>query len=792
MMLAALTFPGSAWAWAALAAAVVLVPLAWWSLAPAGSHSRTLAVGLALRTLGIGLLVVSLLDPQWTAPKAVRGANLFAVVADNSEGLNVTDPGAEATRAALLQDGLAKGNETWLAQIADEFQLRSYVFDRSIQRVRDFGRLDFTGDQSNLGTALERLRERYAGQPLAGVLLFTDGNATDLDASSLDLRGLPPVHPVILGSDAIRDLRIADISVRQTAFDDAPVSLRVDVAGAGLGTNEYTVSVRPLGEAAATMAETTPEPARVRISDNDRPASTTFTWRPAGTGIQVYEIETGPADGRTIEEATPLNNRRLVMLDRGRPAQRILYVGGRPGWEFKFLNRALAEDPQLQMVGLLRVARREPKFEFKGRAGESSNPMFRGFEADAGEAPRYDQPVLVRVNARDEEELRGGFPDTAAELFAYDAVILDDVEAGFFTTDQLAILRRFVADRGGGLLVLGGADSLDNGGFAGSPLAAALPVYLDRRNRESPEGALHWALTREGWVEPWTRVNASEPDERERIQELPPLMVAHGLAQTKPGATVLATVEDEEGTSFPALIAQPYGAGRAACLTAGDLWRWALARDAEEAGLDRLWRQISRWLVTDVPAQVTISTEETQGAGTKLNVLVLDKDYRPLDFAQVRVTIRRLEGSYPQTNDTDSAGFTEVAIPAEPVADAPGRFAVTFSGRDAGAYLATAEATALGGEVVGSAATGWTIDPAAEEFRSLQPNRALLAEIARQTGGSVLDWADLEKFANELPTMPAPIEEMASQPVWHNAWVFLVALGCFASEWLWRRWRGLP
>src|SRR5690606_22856277 len=137
------------------------------------------------------------------------------------------------------------------------------------------------------------------------------------------------------------------------------------------------------------------------------------------------------------------------------------------------------------------------------------------------EAPRYDQPVLVRVNARDEAELRGGFPKTKEELYAYDAVMLDDMEAAFFAHEQLSLLRQFVSERGGGLLMIGGADSLDNGGYAETPLAAALPLYLDRAaQREAllPEGPLHWRLTREGWLEPWARVRANESDERARLQ----------------------------------------------------------------------------------------------------------------------------------------------------------------------------------------------------------------------------------------------------------------------------------
>ena len=60
-----------------------------------------------------------------------------------------------------------------------------------------------------------------------------------------------------------------------------------------------------------------------------------------------------------------VNNRQIVVVDRGQEPFRVLYVGGRPNWEFKFLNRAIEDDPQVQMVSLIRVARREPKFAFQ-------------------------------------------------------------------------------------------------------------------------------------------------------------------------------------------------------------------------------------------------------------------------------------------------------------------------------------------------------------------------------------------------------------------------------------------
>ena len=53
---------------------------------------------------------------------------------------------------------------------------------------------------------------------------------------------------------------------------------------------------------------------------------------------------------------------------------------------------------EVKLVSLIRMARREPKFQWRGREGEMSNPLFRGFKSEAPEeAQRYDQPVMVRL-----------------------------------------------------------------------------------------------------------------------------------------------------------------------------------------------------------------------------------------------------------------------------------------------------------------------------------------------------------------------------------------------------------
>jgi hypothetical protein len=121
----------------------------------------------------------------------------------------------------------------------------------------------------------------------------------------------------------------------------------------------------------------------------------------------------------------------------------------------------------------------------------------------------------------------------------------------------------------------------------------------------------------------------------------------------------------------------------------------------------------------------------------------------------------------------------------------PGLYHTTFVPRETGGYLAEVTVTDASGVEVGRAEAGWTSDPAADEFRSLQPNRALLEMIARQTGGEVVPAKALDSFAAGLPMKKAPIVEASSFPLWHTPALFVFALLCFVAEWGLRRWKGM-
>jgi uncharacterized membrane protein len=500
---------------------------------------------------------------------------------------------------------------------------------------------------------------------------------------------------------------------------------------------------------------------------------------------QVFRFRLRP--DKTASEATLANNKRTLVVDRGKGPYRILYVTGRPNWEYKFLRRAISEDEQVQLVGLLRVARREPKYDWRGRAGEVSNPLYRGFDnKDEEQTEQYDQPVLVRLNTRDAAELRDGFPKTQEELFGYHAVILDDVEAEFFSHDQMELLQEFVAERGGGFLMLGGKESFQQGNFHRTPIGHILPVYLDLLAQQETVTRAYLNLTREGWLQPWARLCDNEQDELQRLLEMPAFRVLNCVRAVKPGARVLATVGDDPTQQFPALVVHRYGNGRAAALTIGDIWRWGLKQAQMRDDMNRFWRQTLRWLVADVPNRISLQAKHKPDQVNQpvvFQVRVRKKNFEPMDNVSIAIEVRDPQGENLQ-------------LTAEPVLTESGLFEATYIPRYNGSYFATAIVNDANGAEVGDAKTGWAVDLEAHEFRSIRTNRPLLERIARQTGGQVIELDALEDFVRSLPSRAAPITDTWIKPLWDLRGIlpatFLLILMCFAGEWTLRRWKGMP
>jgi hypothetical protein len=313
-----------------------------------------------------------------------------------------------------------------------------------------------------------------------------------------------------------------------------------------------------------------------------------------------------------------------------------------------------------------------------------------------------------------------------------------------------------------------------------------LPVYLDRPQDGLPPGAVRWELAREGWLQPWARLRDNESDERVRLDALPTFEVVNRVRAVKPGASVIATARDLEGVEQPALTVQRFGRGRTAALTIGDVWRWGMRSAEAREDMDKAWRQWTRWLVSDVPGRVQLSIEPLAGdaaGAVNLQVRVRDEKFLPLDDATVTVEIEPVMTA-------EAAG--PLRLQAEPSVAEAGLYEVSYVPRLTGGYKAAVVATNAVGAEVGRDEAGWSVDLAADEFRSLTPNHALMETLARRTGGELVEADRLNAFVRSLPERRVPVMETWSYPLWHTPAMLVFAFACLLAEWGLRRWKGLP
>jgi hypothetical protein len=784
--------------WIAPAAAIgaVLLLIVCWAYIRAPASRGTRFWAWALKVFAVAAIAFCLLEPLASGTRPRPQANIMAVLVDNSQSMLIGGGlTAEHRRERLIQQ--VHEEAAWRERLEQDFDVRNYAFDSRLFACDDFGSLAFDGYASSLSQSVETIGSRYRQRPVAGLLLFSDGKATDQAAGECRWEDLGfPIYPVVdQASDGDqRDLAIASVSVNQSDFEAAPVTVQVEASGTGLSGEKI---VAQLANEKGKIVEEQIVP---QASGAGTAASVRFRFRPEESGLQFYRVNVfGESqrksfeDGESGVEATLVNNTRLVTVQGRRGPYRVLYVAGRPNWEFKFLNRALTEDAEIKLSGLIRMARKEPKFTFQDLRAGPTNPFFDGFdEGTADTTEQYDEPVVLRFGIDEGQELKAGFPKSADELFAYHAVILDDLEAAFFSEDQMLLLRRFVAARGGGLLMLGGPDTFSKGKYERTPLAELSPVFVegDRGSLRpragfgggAAEDAHRLALTREGLLEPWMRLRDTEDAEQVRLEAMPEFKSFSQIGRVKAGAFVLATIGGDANSGKPAMVVQRFGKGRSAALLVGDLWRWAMHREEKDnRDLAQSWRQLVRWMVSEVPrtVELKVQTPDDPSAPVTIDVQVHDPEFLPLDNADVDLTIFSPDGQ-------------ELTVSAEPSGEVAGLYSASYWPRQEGGYRVEAEVTAPDGSKLPSAEGGWTAEPAAAEYRSLDPDRAALEELAARTGGEVVAIDELDRFVASLPNRQVPVTETWVYPVWHQAWVLAFAIFCLCAEWGLRRWRGLP
>jgi uncharacterized membrane protein len=698
----------------------------------------------AARFVVIMLLLFCLARPMLVVATVVPQQNYLGILIDDSRSMGIKD--GDTTRAAVATD-LLKADHPLIRALAQKFKLRFFRFSDGAAPASGVEQLAFQGRHTDLGGALDEARRELAAVPLAGLVAVTDGadNAGAIGETLERLKAARvPVSVVGVGRERFtKDLELTRVEVPRTVLKGATVAADLGLTQAGFGGERATVDIEDGGRLVASREIRLPregEAATVRIY---------FTLKDRGARRLKFRVR--PQPGELIAE----NNERASLIQVDDRSQRILYFEGEPRWEVKFLRRAVAGDSSLHLVTLLRTS--ENKF--------------------------------LRLDVGDSTEVSAGFPKTRPELYRYRGLILGNVEASFFTHDQLRMIADFVSQRGGGLLTLGGREALGEGGFADSPVAEALPVVLKGGTRSSTDSTgffseLKVELTPAGRSHPMLQL-ASEPDRSEqRWSTLPFLSTVNDITAVKPGASALLVGRAEgRREPFVVLAAQRYGRGRAMTLAVQDLWRWRMdaTMPVTDLTLETLWRQQLRWLVSDVPDRVSVTTsaERTEpGRAVTLTAQVGDSAYLALNGARVTATITSPSG---------------VAVPAplEWSVARDGEYRGTFTPTEDGVYAIRVDAQ-QGRAALGSTTTHVEVGDMNTEHFGAEMQAGLLKRVASETGGRFYTPATVASLPEDVSFTESGTTVREERSLWDMPIVFLLFLGLVGGEWAYRRKRGLP
>jgi hypothetical protein len=501
-------------------------------------------------------------------------------------------------------------------------------------------------------------------------------------------------------------------------------------------------------------------PVRLRVGNQWRPAETLAL--PVGRRAVTWsaDIAAGAPGNLPLElvigEGDSAVSTRSEVRIAAPDTTRILYYQGALDWGYRFLSDILRRDPAFALTPIFNLA---PEGAPRTRT-----------------APPGALPDL---------------PDTAAGLDAYDVVVLANAAASQFSKSQQEALTAWV--RAGGVLLFLAPDDDATHGYSGSEMERMLPVVFTGDRIENSNDAATADFRRQisqfsGGAHAGTEALFANQAKRNRTApalsafdwapEAAGLIGADTVAATprfanfarveraKPGATVLArhpVEKSSDGRGAILLAIQRYGRGQSAVLTSDALWRWKLNQPSKERGVEIFWQNLLAWLARERP----------RGPHFERTPLTAETNRE--------VTLRTAGGRNPRlTAQLDNGPAVTLPATAQPNGSrlhnwtpaSPGLWLLTLTdddNRTARHWLSVSNALPAG------------------ENSGLPPDEALLQELARRTGGSVLENTAPSAWLPSGHETGADLLREQRTPLWHGGALLAVLLALYASELLLRR-----
>lgn len=724
------------WALAAVVGAAVFVAwLAYRHVPIVAPRRRVLS---ALRCATLLWLVICLMRPTVRDTRAAARDAVVPILVDSSRSMGLAD----ADGARRIDRARALVERDLLPSLQPAFHTEVLRFGDRVAPT-DASNLSATDRRTNLGAALQAVRDRYRGRAIAGIVLLTDGGDNGgVDAATIAAAGAP-VYAVGIGPrTSARDREVVSVTAAESVLSDAMVDVAVSAVAHGYGAVPIELRLLENGRPIDLR--------RVKPAADGAPISETFHVSPNRDVPTVYTVEIPSAP----DELVPDNNARSALVPAAGRPRRVLLVQGAPGFEHSFLRRAWSSDRGLEVDSVVR----------KGRD-------------DSGTETFYVQATQSRANA-----LVGGFPNTREALFAYDVVVLANVDPDLLTTSQLALARAFVGERGGGLLVLG-ARGFQRQGLRDTPLEDVLPLEsTDRTGGVVPAaspGRNRVALTPAGEDHPVMQLGADAAANDKRWAAVPALASVSPLGGAKPGASVLAVTGGPGGTPRALIAVQRFGDGRSMVFTGEASWRWRMLVPSSDQSYERFWRQAVRWLAQSAPEPVTLTlpAAPAPGDGIPVQIAARDRSYAMRADAIVSVSV------------TSPSGRVE-SVRADPWPSQPGQFRAAVRASEPGIYRVSVDAR-QGQTPLGSSVGTMLVGGVDAEMTDPRLNEDTLRRVAHASGGTVLAADDMRGLLDRL-NAAAPAALLAlRKDLWHTGWSFAILAGLLACEWLTRRAWGL-
>ncbi len=699
------------------------------------------------------LILFCLLRPVITTMQAAPQETYLGVLIDDSQSMSIADlPGDQSRQAAIgeafFEDGI-------IDELSEFFQIRTFRFDGQTQRINGMEGLSEEGTASSVDQALQYVDDQLNGLRLGGLVLVTDGaDNGDSDpintAQDFGNRRIP-IFTVGVGQEDIpQDIGIVDVTAAKTVLEGSVFNVQVDVNHQGFEGQEVGLSIRDGEEIVASEVVTLGTEGVARRFD--------LELTPERPELIVYDLQIELQSGEIIEQ----NNSYSFLVDNTeKPPLDVLYIEGHPRNEYKFIRRAVQGDDSIRLATYLQT----------------------------GPEKYYRQGIESPT------ELAEGFPASKEDLYAYEAIVLGDIEESFFNDDQLQMIDEFVAERGGGFLMSGMVDEE----FIDTPIADILPVTIVEENflpghlrggirrGDHPTAELFYPrLTNNGEFSPLLRLSGEDSLNENFWRQLPELQGVYVTGRIKPGATVLLEhpVLQYQNQLLPIVAQQRYGSGRSVSVTTASTWRWQMMMHSEDQSHETIWRQLLRWLAVSAPERITIEFDrEFYNVGDEVNVtaLVLNDQYEP---------------------DNDATLWMQTTDPLDQVIDVPmewnieedGVYRANFTVEEEGVFSLLVDVASAAGDAAVDASekrTAFVVTPSLREYTNAEMDAVLLGRIADASGGSYFNLSDVNGLPESVEFTPNAYSLEVQIDLWDQPWLLALLILLLCIDWISRRMKGL-